>query len=137
MPLPPLIAAHLAAALTALALGPLALWARQGRTSRPCLHRAVGYVWVTLMLTTALSALFIHDHRLPNIAGYTPIHLFVPFTLLGLWRAFRQLALGNIAGHRRTMQGLYYGACVVAGAVTLLPSRYLGQLVWHQWLGLL
>ncbi|WP_310626043.1 DUF2306 domain-containing protein [Limnohabitans sp.] len=24
---------------------------------------------------------------------------------------------------------------LVAGAFTLLPTRYLGQLIWHEWLG--
>jgi uncharacterized membrane protein len=46
------------------------------------------------------------------------------------------LAQGNIAGHRKSMQGLYIGACLVAGMFTLLPSRYLGHLIWGQWLGL-
>jgi len=47
-----------------------------------------------------------------------------------LFFAFRFLARGNINGHRRTMQGLYVGACIVAGAFTLLPNRYLGGVVW-------
>jgi uncharacterized membrane protein len=34
------------------------------------------------------------------------------------------------------MRNLYFQACVGAGVFTLLPSRYLGQLVWGQWLGL-
>lgn len=136
----PAIAIHLSAALGALALGPVALWARRGhaagaRNQRPRLHRAAGYAWVTLMLITAVSALFIRDFHLPNIAGYTPIHLFVPCTLGGLFLAFRHLLRGNITGHRHNMLGLYLGACVGAGVFTLLPSRYLGQLVWGQWLG--
>jgi uncharacterized membrane protein len=28
------------------------------------------------------------------------------------------------------MQNLYFAACVVAGAFTLLPNRYLGHLLW-------
>ncbi len=130
MPLTPAIAIHLSAALAATVLGPVALWARHGRTQRPRLHRAFGYAWVTLMLATALSALFIRDHALPNIAGYTPIHLLVPLTLLGLALAFRHLARRNIAGHRQAMQWTYVGACLVAGGFTLLPSRTLGSLLW-------
>jgi uncharacterized membrane protein len=137
MQLTPIIAIHLSAALGALALGPVALWARRGHTQRPRLHRAAGYAWVTLMLATAISAMFIRDFRLPNIAGYTPIHLFVPYTLGGLFLAFRHLLRGNIVGHRKTMLQLYLGACLITGAFTLLPSRFLGQLVWGQWLGLL
>jgi uncharacterized membrane protein len=142
MQLTPVIAIHLSAALGAIALGPLALCARRGhagrvaQTQRPRLHRAAGYAWVTLMLATAVSAIFIRDHSMPNFAGYTPIHLLVPLTLGGLYIAFRNLLRGNITGHRKAMVQLYVGACLVAGGFTLLPSRFLGQLVWGQWLGL-
>ena len=136
MNLTPTIAVHMTAAIGALVLGPLALWARKGATQRPRLHRAFGYAWVTLMVVTAVSAIFIRDFRLPNLAGYTPIHLLIPVTLVALFGAFYFLAKGNIRGHRTTMQRLYVGACLVAGAFTLLPGRYLGQLVLGQWLGL-
>ncbi len=137
MQLTPTIAIHLAAALGALVLGPVAIWARQGHTLRPMMHRAAGYAWVTLMLATAVSALFIRDFALPNIGGYTPIHLLVPLSLGGLFMAFRFLVGHNLVGHRKTMQALYWSACVGAGVFTLLPGRLLGQLVWGQWLGLL
>ena len=137
MQLTPLIAIHLSAALGAIATGPVALWARKGRVQRPRLHRAFGYAWVTLMLAAAISALFIRDYQLPNIAGYTPIHLLVPLTLFSLFGSFYKLAQGDIAGHRSIMQKLYIGACLVAGAFTLLPGRYIGNLVWGQWLGLI
>lgn len=132
MQLTPLIAIHMSAAIGAVATGPVALWARKGRTQRPRLHRAFGYAWVTLMLATAVSAIFIRDFGLPNLAGYTPIHLLIPVTLIALFSAFWFLARGNIAGHRKTMQRLYVGACLVAGAFTLLPQRYLGHLLWTQ-----
>ena len=135
MNLTPAIAIHMTAAIAAVVLGPIALWARKGATQRPRVHRAFGYGWVTLMLATAVSALFIRDFELPNWGGYTPIHLLIPVTLVALFMAFRFLAAGNIRGHRKSMQGLYVGACLVAGAFTLLPAGYLGQLVWGQWLG--
>ena len=135
MQMSPVIAIHLTAALGAAALGPVALFARLGRTPRPRLHRAMGYAWVTLMVMTAASALFIRDYQLPNLAGYTPIHLLVPLTALGLTKAFLALARRDYATHQRFMQALYRDTCVIAGLFTLLPSRYLGQLVWGQWLG--
>ena len=101
------------------------------------LHRAFGYAWVTMMLIASISAIFMRDFHLPNIAGYTPIHALVPITLYTLFRAFQSLAQGNIAGHRKAMQSLYISACLVAGAFTLLPGRYLGNLVFGQWLGLI
>ena len=124
------IAIHMSTAITAVLLGPVALWARLGRTTRPRLHRALGYAWVTCMITAALSAIFIRDFQLPNAMGYTPIHLLIPLTFFSLYRAFVYLLQGNIQGHRKTMQWLYVSACLVAGAFTLVPGRYLGNLIW-------
>lgn len=132
MQLTPLIAIHMTAAIGAVLTGPVALWARKGRAQRPRLHRAFGYAWVTLMIVTAVSAIFIRDFRLPNLNGFTPIHLLIPVTLFGLFGAFWFLARGNIDGHRRVMQRLYIGACLIAGSFTLLPSRLLGQLLFVQ-----
>ncbi|MDE2607919.1 MAG: DUF2306 domain-containing protein [Burkholderiales bacterium] len=136
MQMTPVIAVHMTAALLATVTGPVALWARRGATQRPRLHRAFGYAWVTLMLVAAVSAVFIRDFKLPNLAGYTPIHLLVPVTLAALAWAFWRLAQRNIAAHRKVMQILYFAACIVTGFFTLLPQRYLGQLLWSQ-LGLL
>jgi uncharacterized membrane protein len=127
--LSPQVIVHIFAALGALVLGPFALWARLSGKQRPKLHRAFGYAWVTLMLITALSALFIHSH-FPQWWRFSWIHLFVPSTLMGLFFAFWFLVKGNINGHRKSMLGLYFGACVGAGAFTLLPGRFLGQLLW-------
>ena len=89
------------------------------------------------MLATAISAVFIRDFSLPNIAGYTPIHIFVPAVFASLFMAFRALLRGDLARHRSWMVRLYVSACLGAGIFTLLPNRYLGHLVWGQWLGLL
>lgn len=132
MTLTPLVAVHMTAALAALAIGPLALWARRSAIQRPKLHRAYGYAWVTLMVLTAASAMFISSDRGPKIYGIGPIHLLIPVTFYMMYRAFVHLARKNIAGHRRVMQFLYVSACVVAGAFTLMPNRYLGHLVWSQ-----
>jgi uncharacterized membrane protein len=130
MQLTPLIAIHMTAALAALVTGPVALWARRSAAQHPRLHRAFGYAWVTLMLIAAVSAIFIRDFSIPNIAGYTPVHILVPVTFLGLFGAFWKLAHHDIAGHRFVMRQLYFWACIVAGSLALLPQRYLGQVVW-------
>ncbi len=131
----PLIAVHMSAALGAVAIGPIVLWARLGTLARPWLHRALGYAWSTLMVITAGSAIFIRDYNLPNMWGFSPIHLLIPVSLAGLFYAFRSLARRELETHRRIMQTLYFSACLVTGAFTLLPSRHLGQLIWHEWLG--
>ena len=124
----PVIAIHMTAAILAVVTGPVALWARKGREQRPKLHRAFGYAWVTLMLITAISAIFIKSN-LPNIAGLGPVHALIPLTLAGLFGAFWFLAKGNIRAHRMTMVGLYLGACVTAGLFALAPNRTIFQLV--------
>lgn len=136
MPITPLIAIHMGAALAATAIGPVALWSRRQGAAHPRLHRAAGYAFVTLMVCAALSACFIRSHDLPNWGGYTPIHLLIPVALLSMGRSLWQLYRGNIAAHRKIMRGVYIGACIVAGLFTLMPGRYLGGLLWRQ-LGLL
>ena len=137
MPMTPVIAVHLTAALAALALGPVALWARRTGKARPALHRFAGYVFVLLMLAAAISALFIRDFRLPNLAGYTPIHLLPLLTFVAVGGGLWWVAHGRISAHRRAMRGAYFGGCIGAGVFTLLPGRYLGDLLWHHALGLI
>jgi uncharacterized membrane protein len=132
MSLTPEVTIHMTAAIGALVTGPVALWARRGAGQHPPLHRAFGYAWVTLMVIAAVSAVFIHGSKLPNIAGFSPVHILVPVTLLGLFASFRHLAKGNISKHRQLMRLLYWGACVTAGMFTLLPNRFLGSLLWGQ-----
>ena len=132
----PIIAVHITVSLTALVIGPIAILARLGQTKRPSLHRAIGYGWVSMMVASAVSAVFIRDYGLPNLWGYTPIHLLIPLTIASLANAFRALAMKEIEKHRKLMVRLYFGACVGAGIFTLLPSRYLGGIVWSN-LGLI
>jgi uncharacterized membrane protein len=129
--LTPLLAVHITAALSAVALGPFALWARLTGQQRHKLHRAFGYAWVTMMVLTATSAIFIKgDSAIPRWMGYSPIHLLIGVVFFSLFGAFWFLAKGNIRGHKKTMIGLYLGACVVTGLLTLLPGRFMHQWLW-------
>ena len=121
--LSPQLAIHLFAAVGAFVLGPFAIWARLVGKQRPKLHRAFGYAWVTLMITTAISALFIRSQFSLSWAGFSFIHLLIPLTLTSLVTSFWALAKGNILAHRRRMITLYISACMVAGAFTLAPGR--------------
>lgn len=132
MQITPVIAIHMAAALAAVAIGPLALWARKSRGQRPRLHRAAGYAWVTLMVAVAVSAVFISGDKGPRLGSFGLIHLLIPITLGFITLSFYFLARGNVTAHRRIMQGTYIGSCLVAGAFTLLPNRLLGQWLWSQ-----
>lgn len=129
--LSPAIQVHVMAAIGALLLGPVALWARKGSPT----HRRAGYLWVALMLATAITSLFIRDFGMPNLAGYTPIHLLTLLTFVGVGAGIVAAVQRRIAAHQKAMRSAYIGGCLVAGAFTLLPSRFLGQMLWHQTLG--
>jgi len=132
MQLTPVIAVHVTLAIAALVLGPVALSLRK----RSRWHRGLGYAWVALMAGAALSSIFIRDFRLPNIGGYTPIHILTVVTLVGLFFGIRHIVRRDVAAHRRAMWHVYLGGCVGAGVFALLPSRLLGNALWHQALGL-
>lgn len=130
--LEPVLALHIVSALSALVLGGFILWGRKGNGT----HRWMGQTWVGFMGVAALTSVFVGGGQLPNIAGFSPIHAL---TLLVLWQlpqGVLHARRGNIAAHRKTMRSMYIGGCVVAGLFTLLPSRFLGDLLWHQALGL-
>jgi uncharacterized membrane protein len=129
----PLIAFHLATALAALVLGIVMMVRRKGSSS----HRVLGWTWVALMASTAVASAFIRDFRMPNLHGVTPIHLFTLFVAIQLPMAVWHARRGRIEAHRKTMRGLFFGGCVIAGLFTLLPGRFLGQLLWRQALGLM
>jgi uncharacterized membrane protein len=129
----PVIFVHLVSALAALVLGGFILSRRKGTIN----HRVFGWTWVMLMAVTAISSAFIHGGNLPNLAGFSPIHVLTVFVALLLPLGVRFVRRGNVNGHRKTMTNLYIGACLIAGAFTLLPGRLLGDLVWKDWLGVL
>ena len=127
----PAIAIHLAAALSALCLGPFILWRRKGTPD----HKRLGRLWGGLMLTAAVSSLFIRDFHLPNIAGYTPIHLLTALTFFGVIGGVLWARRGQMVSHQKAMRGTFWGGCVGAGLFALAPGRFLGQWLWHHALG--
>ncbi len=114
---------HLASALLAMVVGVVIFLNRKGTR----FHKTLGWSFVTLMSITAISAIFIRNLSavVPNIAGFTPIHLFVVLTAFSLPRALIYIRNGNVRGHAATMIGLYIGAIVVAGVLAFLPGRVL------------
>jgi uncharacterized membrane protein len=119
------IQVHTIAASFAVVLGAFVLWRQKGTA----LHKALGRVWIVLMLVTATSAIFINEIRL--IGPFSPIHLFTIITYLGVFSALRAIIVKrDVARHRAEMQGLYVGALVLAGAFTLLPGRRMHEVLF-------
>jgi len=117
-----LIHVHLTAALCALDLGTWQLARPKG--SGP--HKALGWIWVALMLTVAISSLW-----MPAFLRFTWIHVFTLLTLVGLPVGIWRIRRGDVTRHATTMKPLYIGGLIVAGVFTLLPGRLLGNFLWH------
>jgi uncharacterized membrane protein len=114
----PVIQIHAGAAFAAFVIGALVLWRRKGTA----LHKALGRIWVVLMLVVATSALFINEIR--TIGPFSPIHLFVIVTYVGIGRGLWAIIVKrDVAAHRSAMQAVYVGALLLTGAFTLLPGR--------------
>lgn len=123
MSLEPLLAAPLAtrvhafAAMAAFALGAAQLAAPKGTVP----HRTIGWIWVLLMVTVAMTSFWIHDLRVWG--EWSPIHLLSIFTLIMLPAAVIHAVRHRVADHRKAMLGLFTGALVIAGLFTSWPGR--------------
>ena len=118
----PNIQIHVLCATLALVLGPVALW----RKRRDALHKNAGYVWYLAMIGVCLSGLTIPAHGAGIGLGplrLGPLHLFVAFSAWGLIDGFVTIRRGNVAGHKNTMENLFYGGLCIAGLFNFLPGR--------------
>ena len=134
MTLAPLLAApfaiklHVFTVVPAFFLGTwLIFFSRKGARR----HRAVGYVYLSLMTITAITALWIHEIPAIDIVyGFGPIHIFSIVTLSGVVGALRGAWTHNIKMHRRSMLGVYIGGLLIAGTFAFLPGRIMHALVF-------
>jgi uncharacterized membrane protein len=115
---------HAFAAIAAFVLGLVQFAAPKGTLP----HRAIGWIWVALMLAVSVSAFFIHDLRIWGI--WSPIHLLAIYTLIMLPLAVLHARRHNVTAHRRAMIGLFVGALVIAGIFTLVPGRIMYHVVF-------
>ena len=134
MTLAPLLAAPVAIKLHVFTVVPafflgtwLIFFSRKGARR----HRAVGYVYLSLMTITAITALWIHEIPAIDIVyGFGPIHIFSIVTLSGVVGALRGAWTHNIKMHRRSMLGVYIGGLLIAGTFAFLPGRIMHALVF-------
>lgn len=110
---------HVGTVLPAVPLGAWLMLAKKG-TAR---HKQWGKVWVMLMVITAIAALFI---RQINPGGFSPIHLFVPLTLHGAWKAVSTARRGDFAAHKKGLVQFYLGAMIIPGLFAFAPGRLMG-----------
>ena len=114
---------HIVVALLALVLGTAMMVRRKGTRS----HRLIGKAFLALMLVVATTALFI---RHINDGSFSWIHIFVPVTFFAAWEAVHYVRKGNIRGHKRAVTGLYFGALLIPGALSVLPGRTMWMILF-------
>ncbi len=120
----PAIQIHAFAAMGAFVLGIVQLTAPKGTLP----HRTIGWVWVILMATVALTSFWIHEINLWRT--WSPIHLLSIMVLvllpLAVWRARTH----NVRAHKWTMIGIYTGGLIIAGIFTFVPGRIMYEVLF-------
>lgn len=114
---------HAIAAIGALGLGVVQFSAPKGTIP----HRTLGYVWVLLMATTAITAIFI---RQINDGAFSVVHIFVPITLYGIVELSIRARRGLTGKHRSTALGLFAGALIIPGLISFIPGRLMNEVVF-------
>ncbi|WAC47411.1 DUF2306 domain-containing protein [Asticcacaulis sp. SL142] len=121
---PTAIQIHLTAALLAFILGLVQILGPKGKMP----HRILGWVWVGLMLVTAISSFFIKSI---NPGHFSLIHALSGWTVVVAPMVIYWARKHDIKRHRSTAIGLFMGGLIIAGAFTFLP----GRLMWRVFFG--
>lgn len=123
LPWPVLV--HVATVIPALAIGSFVLLRPKGLP----LHRALGWLFAVLMMTTAAVTWRV---RVSDPGRFSFIHLFSLLTLVTVPRLVWNARHRRVDAHRRGVLGLMSGGLVLAGFFTFLPSRLLGGWLFGQ-----
>lgn len=117
---------HLATMIPVALLGLYLLFTLKGTAG----HKALGKIYMLLMLFSSLVSLFMPAKVGPTLLfHFGAIHLLSFIAITTIIVSFVAVKVGNIALHKRSMVGLYVGGIIVAGSFTLTPGRLL-----HDWI---
>ncbi len=120
----PVIVIHMCFAVVAFAIGLIQLLGPKGTMA----HRILGWTWVVMMMTVAISSFFIHA---VNPQGFSVIHILSVIVVCALPVGVYAARRHNIDLHRRTMRNVFLGGLVIAGIFTFFP----GRLIWQMFFG--
>lgn len=117
---------HLATVVPAFFIGSYLFLNRKGTPG----HRLLGRAYMSLMMVTAITTLFMSAHVGPTLWGHFGfIHLFSLLVFYSVPTALLAARAGNVKKHRYEMVGLYIGGILIAGSFAFSPGRLL-----HEWL---
>ncbi|KLI64442.1 DUF2306 domain-containing protein [Aurantiacibacter marinus] len=112
---------HVATVIPCVPLGVYLIIAKKGTP----MHKQLGKLWVSLMVVTALSTMFLR----PGME-MTWIHIFVPITLRAAYLIVAKARRGDIRGHGKEFVSLYLGALMLPGiAAFVLDGRLMNTML--------
>ena len=112
--------AHLFTMMLGLALTPVMLLRPRGNAP----HRALGWVWATAIL---LSALISFTIRNTNHGGFSIIHILSAWVTIQVPIIVWSARAHNVKRHRRSVRAMVIGALLIAGFFTFPFDRMLGH----------
>jgi uncharacterized membrane protein len=87
---------------------------------------------MVLIFFSSIVSLFLKAHVGPTLMGHFGwIHLLSFLTLWTIPTSLLAIKKGNINKHKRGMKLLYWTGLVLAGFFTLMPGRYLHQILFE------
>lgn len=118
---------HLSTIIPCVIIGTVLLLIKKGTP----IHKKAGRVYMILMLFTAVITLFMPAKVGATFLGHFGwIHLLSFLTIWTVPAAYTAIRKGNVKSHKQKMIILYFGAIIIAGAFTLMPGRYLNDLLF-------
>ena len=95
------------------------------------IHKILGRTYMLLMLFTAAVTMFMSAKVGPTLLDHFGfIHLLSFLVYYTVPAAYFAIKSGNVKKHKSLMINLYVGGLLVAGSFTLLPDRFLGNLIF-------
>ena len=122
----PVVQLHAFAAMAAFILGVVQLVAPKGTLP----HRTLGWIWVLLLLTIAVSSFWIHGESFRLWRTWSPIHLLSILAPVMLVTGVILARRHRVRAHGIVMSSIFTGALVIAGVFTLVPGRIMYKVVF-------
>ena len=113
---------HVSTVIPCVPLGLYLLIARKG----DAMHKALGKLWIALMVVTATSTLFIHEGM-----ALSWIHIFVPLTYRASWAVVSSARKGDMKRHKAEIVSLFLTALMIPGIFAIiLPGRLMNTMLF-------
>ena len=95
------------------------------------LHKKIGSIYMALIFFSSIVSLFLKAYVGPTFLNHFGwIHLLSFLTIWTVPRSLIAVKKGNIKRHKSSMKLLYWIGLILAGLFTLMPGRYLREVLF-------